>query len=175
MSDNAHTIAELQEQLHVAERHNKDLQKSLKVSHQAIEDRSKREQSALQKVQEALAIAEAAVADKEEALKRERLVKEECDNIASTIGQVMDEAARKVEKDMEAIKNKYIDKEKSLLEEKQRLAEEIQNQKKFNQILDTRCNRFEQKYKDAIKNNEELKNKLHSTAKALVIPLVFLK
>ncbi|TMW46056.1 hypothetical protein DOY81_008871, partial [Sarcophaga bullata] len=165
--DNAKIIAQLQEQLHVTERHNKDLQKSLKVSHQAIEERSKREQSALQKVQEALAIAEAAVADKEEALKRERLVKEECDNIASTIGQVMDEAARKVEKDMEAIKNKYLDKEKCLLEEKQKLAEEIQNQKKFNQILDTRCNRFEQKYKDAVRNNDELTNQLHLTAKAL--------
>lgn len=167
--DHAKIIVQLKEQLHVTERHNKDLQKSLKVSHQAIEERSKREQSALQKVQEALAIAEAAVTDKEEALKRERLVKEECDNIASTIGQVMDEAARKVEKDMEAIKNKYLDKEKSLLDEKQKLTEEIQNQKKFNQILDTRCNRFEQKYKDAVRNNDELTNQLHLTAKALVI------
>ncbi|XP_037810950.1 tropomyosin [Lucilia sericata] len=161
------SIDKLQEQLDETERHNKELQKSLKISRQSIEERLKREQSALQKVQEALNIAEAAVADKEEALKRERVVKEECDNIASTIGQVMDEAARKVEKDMEAIKNKYIDKERLLNEEKSKLNGEIQNQKKFIQILDTRCNRFQQKYKDAIKENANLSDQLEQTAKTL--------
>lgn len=143
------------------------------MSRQAIEKSLKREQSAFQKVQEALNIAEAAEADKEEALKRERLMKEECDNIASTIGQVMDEAARKVENDMEAIRNKYIDKEKSLNEEKTKLSTEIQNQTKFIQILDTRCNRFQQKYKDAMDDNESLFNQLQHTAKALVIKYNF--
>lgn len=141
----------------------------MKISRQSIEERLKREQSALQKVQEALNIAEAAVADKEEALKRERVVKEECDNIASTIGQVMEEAARKVEKDMEAIKNKYIEKEKALNDEKLKLAGEIQNQKKFIQILDTRCNRFQQKYRDAMENNANLTQQIEQTAKDLVI------
>lgn len=141
----------------------------MKISRQSIEERLKREQSALQKVQEALNIAEAAVADKEEALKRERVVKEECDNIASTIGQVMEEAARKVEKDMEAIKNKYIEKEKALNDEKLKLAGEIQNQKKFIQILDTRCNRFQQKYRDEMENNANLTQQIEQTAKDLVI------
>lgn len=97
------------------------MEKSLKNAKLSIEERFRREQVALQKVQEALAIAEGAVADKEEALKREKIVKEECDNIASTIGHIMDEAARKVEKDMEAIRKKYLEKERVLLEEKSKV------------------------------------------------------
>ncbi|KAM7363589.1 uncharacterized protein ACRADG_000438 isoform 2-T2 [Cochliomyia hominivorax] len=167
LAETKENIEKLQEQLRETEAHNKELQKSLKISRQSIEERHKREQSALQKVQEALNIAEAAVADKEEALKRERVFKEECDNIASTIGQVMDEAARKVEKDMEAIKNKYTEKEKLLNEEKEKLNAEIQNQKKFIQILDTRCNRFQQKYRDAINDNANLSQQIEQTTKEL--------
>ncbi|XP_065371944.1 putative leucine-rich repeat-containing protein DDB_G0290503 [Calliphora vicina] len=167
LAGSTETIGKLQEQLNETERHNNELQKSLKISRQSIEERLKREQSALQKVQEALNIAETAVADKEIALKRERVVKEECENIASTIGQVMDEAARKVEKDMEAIKNKYFDKEKLLNEEKSKLNGEIQNQKKFIQILDTRCNRFQQKYRDAMSENANLSDQLEQAAKTL--------
>lgn len=81
----------------------------------AIEERYEREKCALQKVQEALSIAEAAVVDKEDAQKRERVVKEECDNLASTIGQVMDEAAKKVETDMDALRKRFSEKENKFL------------------------------------------------------------
>lgn len=81
-----------------------------------IEERYEREKCALQKVQEALSIAEAAVVDKEDAQKREQVVKEECDNLASTIGQVMDEAAKKVDQDMDELRRKFSEKERSLLE-----------------------------------------------------------
>lgn len=46
--------------------------------------------------------------------------------------------------------------------------DEIQNHKKFNQILDTRSNRFEHKYKDAMKDNERLSQQLELAAKTLV-------
>lgn len=112
------TIAKLQEQIDETVNRNKDLEQSLLASKQDVEERFKREQNALQKVQEALSIAESAVADKEEALRREQIVKEEYKDIASTIGQVMDEAARKVEKNMRAIKKDFADREHSLIEEK---------------------------------------------------------
>lgn len=115
------TISKLKEQLQEMNKVNQELQKSLSHSKVSLEDRFKREQDALQKVQEALSIAEAAVADKDEVLKREKVLKEECDNIASTIGQVMDEAARRVEQDMESIRNKYHEKEKVLLEERRKV------------------------------------------------------
>lgn len=114
-------MIKLRKQLEETTKVNLELQKSLKLSKAALEERFKKEQSALQKVQEALAIAEAAVADKDEVLKREKVLKEECDNIASTIGQVMDEAARRVEQDMESIRNKYHEKERILNEEKQKV------------------------------------------------------
>uniref|UniRef100_A0A1B0BUK9 Uncharacterized protein n=1 Tax=Glossina palpalis gambiensis TaxID=67801 RepID=A0A1B0BUK9_9MUSC len=167
MPQTLESLNKLQDQLKEITKHNNDLQSALKQSKIAIEERFNREQNALQKVQEALAIAEAAVVDKDDALKRERILKEECDNIASTIGQVMDEAARKVEKDMETMRRKYVEKEKVLLAEKNKLLEEIQNQKKFNQILDTRCNRFEQKYKETMKDNDHLSQQLELAAKTL--------
>lgn len=122
LPETTETLIKLREQLEETTKVNLELQKSLKLSKAALEDRFKREQSALQKVQEALAIAEAAVADKDEVLKREKVLKEECDNIASTIGQVMDEAARRVEQDMESIRHKYHEKEKLLCEEKQKVS-----------------------------------------------------
>ena len=87
------------------------------MSNRIIEERVDREQRALQKVQEALDIAGAAVADKEETQRREKVVKEECDNLAATIGQVMDEAASKVEKDMDALRKKFAEKERLFKEE----------------------------------------------------------
>ncbi|XP_073818562.1 uncharacterized protein [Musca autumnalis] len=166
-NENSEHIHKLQQQLKEYSEQNKDLEKSLKNAKISIEDRFKREQIALQKVQEALAIAENAVADKEEALKREKIVKEECDNIASTIGQVMDEAARKVDKDMETIKKKYLEKERALIQEKTKMREEIQNQSKLYQILSNRCNRFEQNYTEALKDNERLTKQLELVAKTI--------
>lgn len=48
------------------------------------------------------------------------------------------------------------------------MSDEIQNQKKFNQILDTRCNRFENKYKESLKDNDRLSQQLELAAKTLV-------
>ncbi|XP_061387694.1 centrosomal protein of 83 kDa-like [Musca vetustissima] len=165
--DSVEQVHKLQKQLTEYTQQNKELEKSLKAAKLSIEDRFKREQIALQKVQDALAIAEGAVADKEEALKREKIVKEECDNIASTIGQVMDEAARKVDKDMEEIRKKYLEKERQLIKEKTKMREEILNQTKLYQILNNRCNRFEQNYKDALKDNERLTKQLELVAKTI--------
>lgn len=52
--------------------------------------------------------------------------------------------------------------------------EEMQNQKKFNQILDTRCNRFENKYKESLKDNDRLTQQLELAAKTLVCLNFFL-
>lgn len=84
-----------------------------------IDERFIREKNALEKLQEALLIAETAVAEKEEALKRELLIKEECENLASTIGQVMEEAARKVEESVESLKKRYEENEKALIKRHQ--------------------------------------------------------
>ncbi|XP_018785624.1 PREDICTED: centrosomal protein of 55 kDa [Bactrocera latifrons] len=162
------TIEKLKAKLNESTRQTKELQLSLKMAKGVIEERYEREKCALQKVQEALSIAEAAVVDKEDAQKREQVVKEECDNLASTIGQVMDEAAKKVDQDMDEMRRKFSEKERSLLEFQLHMKEEIKNQKRFNQILETRCNRFQQKYKDSMKEVENLTQQLESAVKALV-------
>lgn len=124
-TSNNSVVEKLQSQLSEQTNQRNEFEKSLNLSKRVIEERFEREKNALQKVQEALAIAETAVADKEEAQKREQVVKEECDNLASTIGQVMDEAARKVEQDMEALKKKFSEKEKFLLEKQTKVKHKI--------------------------------------------------
>lgn len=86
---------------------NQDLEKSLATAKQVIGERFVREKEALEKVQEALQIAERAIAEKDDALSREVIIREECDHLATTIGQVMEEAAVKVENDIENLKLQY--------------------------------------------------------------------
>uniref|UniRef100_W8BGP0 Uncharacterized protein n=1 Tax=Ceratitis capitata TaxID=7213 RepID=W8BGP0_CERCA len=161
------TIERLRAKLNESVQQTKELQLSLKMAKNAIEERYEREKCALQKVQEALSIAEAAVVDKEDAQKRERVVKEECDNLASTIGQVMDEAAKKVETDMDALRKRFSEKENKFLKFQMLMREELQKQKKFNRILETQCSRFQDKYTASKEEVEKLSKQLESAVKAL--------
>ena len=108
---NSNLKQKLQEVLHT----NSELELSTTLAKGMIDERFVREKNALEKLQEALLIAETAVAEKEEAIKREMIIKEECETLATTIGQVMEEAARKVEKNVETLRAQYEEKEKALI------------------------------------------------------------
>ncbi|XP_049286283.1 sodium channel and clathrin linker 1-like isoform X2 [Anopheles funestus] len=66
-----------------------------------------RENLALAKVQEALQLADSAIEEKNCIVRREQDAREECDFLASTIGQVMEEAARKVEHELGGLRSGY--------------------------------------------------------------------
>lgn len=53
------------------------------------------------------------------------------------------------------------------------MREEMLNQNKLYQILNTRCNRFEQNYKDALKDNDRLTKQLELVAKTIVRIITF--
>uniref|UniRef100_A0A1B0BPK6 Uncharacterized protein n=1 Tax=Glossina palpalis gambiensis TaxID=67801 RepID=A0A1B0BPK6_9MUSC len=89
-------IEELGDQLKELTKHNNALESAMKQSKIAFEC----EQNALQKVQDTLAIAGVALVDKDYDLKSEKFLKEECDDMASTIGKGTDEAAGKDKKEM---------------------------------------------------------------------------
>uniref|UniRef100_A0A1A9ZPR1 Uncharacterized protein n=1 Tax=Glossina pallidipes TaxID=7398 RepID=A0A1A9ZPR1_GLOPL len=80
---------ELRGQLKELTKHNNALESAMKQSKIAFEC----EQNTLQKVQETLTVAGVALIGNDYALKSEKVLKEECDNMASTIGNGMDEAA----------------------------------------------------------------------------------
>ncbi|XP_075160979.1 uncharacterized protein LOC142233793 [Haematobia irritans] len=154
------TIVKVQHQLQESIQNNKELEKTLK-------EKNLREQITLQKIQDSLDLAEAALAEKEEALNSQRVVKEECENIASTIVQVMDEAARKVENDMQNMRREYLEKEKILIEQNTKLREDMQNRNKLYEMLNTKCKRFEQKYKDVKSSNDMLVEQLELFRKTI--------
>lgn len=83
------------------------LEKVLENAKCLVNDRLNREKMALEKVQEALTIAECAIVEKEDALNREKAIREECNQLATTIGQVMEDAAQKVERNVNDIKKQY--------------------------------------------------------------------
>uniref|UniRef100_A0A1B0FK07 Uncharacterized protein n=1 Tax=Glossina morsitans morsitans TaxID=37546 RepID=A0A1B0FK07_GLOMM len=82
-------IEELRGQLKELTKHNNALESAMKQSKIAFES----EQNALQKVQETLTAAGVVLVGNDYALKSEKVLKEECDNTASTIRNGMDEAA----------------------------------------------------------------------------------
>uniref|UniRef100_A0A1I8P7X9 Uncharacterized protein n=1 Tax=Stomoxys calcitrans TaxID=35570 RepID=A0A1I8P7X9_STOCA len=164
-------LKKLQHQLNEYKENCVELEKSLKLSKSLVDERYKREQVAIQKVQEALTVADIAMADKKEALDRQRILQEECETIASTIGQVMEEAAQKVEKEMEDMRKANLQKEKALLEEKTKLEEQIRNQNKLYEILNTKCFRLEEKYKNAASDNEKLLKQLELMENRIVSEL----
>lgn len=87
---------------HIAEitRQRDDLERRLTQTNAALRQHLDRETQALQKVQEVLQVADAAIAEKEAAQKRALEVRDECDHLATTIGQVMQEASTRCEQDM---------------------------------------------------------------------------
>lgn len=103
----ANSNSNLKEKLDTTMQANTDLENSLKIAKTVIDERFNREKEALGKVQEALFVAELAIAEKEKAIYREKIVREECDQLAETIGQVIEEAAQKVEKNVEYLKLQY--------------------------------------------------------------------
>ncbi|XP_037954448.1 cingulin-like protein 1 [Teleopsis dalmanni] len=144
-----------------------DLKEKFQYLEKALDNRVEREKRALKKVEETLYVVDSALTEKEAAIQREQVVKEECEHLASTIGQVMDEASKKVDEDMLSEKRKYELKEKELKCIKEKLSDNCKNQAKYNQILQARCNRFEKKYQDAISETTRLTNELSTAARIL--------
>lgn len=95
--------------------HNRnELEKRLITSNTYLREHMERETKALNKIQEVLLVAETAINEKNAAIQREKDIKEECDHLASIIGQIMEDAAKKVELDMDERHRLYVGKIKKL-------------------------------------------------------------
>uniref|UniRef100_A0A182JQK8 Uncharacterized protein n=1 Tax=Anopheles christyi TaxID=43041 RepID=A0A182JQK8_9DIPT len=127
-----------------------------------------RENLALAKVQEALHIADSAIEEKNCVVRREQDAREECDFLASTIGQVMEEAARKVEHELGGLRSGYERRigelERAL--DQARSALEIQIQR-MNQA-ETRARTVEEKFRALLKANQNLDTDLRAASKMII-------
>lgn len=127
-----------------------------------------RENQALIKVQEALQIADTAIEEKTAVAARERGVREECDFLASTIGQVMEQAARKVEHEMNALKVGYENRITALERQLEHLKGSLEQQQQRTGQSESRARALEDKFKSLIVTNQNLDADLHAASKLIV-------
>uniref|UniRef100_A0A182QWE5 Uncharacterized protein n=1 Tax=Anopheles farauti TaxID=69004 RepID=A0A182QWE5_9DIPT len=127
-----------------------------------------RENLALAKVQEALHIADSAIEEKNCVVQRERDAREECDFLASTIGQVMEEAARKVEHELGGLRSGY---ERRIFELEQTIAQTrtaLQAQTQRTGQAETRARTVEEKFRALLKTNQNLDTDLRAASKMII-------
>lgn len=105
--DNQAKVTSLQKQI-------REFEKSLQHTRALLDESKKREIEAMRKVQDAIAISEAAVREKDEAEKRAASYKEEASNLAFNIGTIMDEAAKRVDNEVAQLKTKIAEKDKTI-------------------------------------------------------------
>lgn len=110
-------VAIMKERLH--------LEKNLHQSYLQVQEYAERETAALQKVQEALNIAECAIADKGRAVAKEEEMREEYEKLASEMARLITEAGAKVQEEMSQTKSRYIEKIKNLQESNKKVSSNI--------------------------------------------------
>ncbi|KAM8704647.1 hypothetical protein ACLKA7_009155 [Drosophila subpalustris] len=159
--ENEATITSLRKQL-------KDCEKSLQHSRALLEKSTKREKIAMLKVQEAIGVSEAAVREKEDAEKLAETYKEEAAHLATNIGSIMDEAAKRVDNEVEQLKSKLSKRDKTILSLRERLNSQVVEHKSLVESLEDRYNRMTQKYVQTLKLNEKLETHVEDCNKRLI-------
>lgn len=127
-----------------------------------------RENQALIKVQEALQIADTAIEEKNSVAARERGVRQECDFLATTIGQVMEQAAQKVEQEMNALRVGYENRISALERQLEQLKSSLEQQRDKTSQSESRARALEDKFKGLIVTNQNLDADLHAASKLIV-------
>ncbi|XP_021693675.1 trichohyalin [Aedes aegypti] len=127
-----------------------------------------RENQALIKVQEALQIADTAIEEKNSVAAREKGVREECDFLATTIGQVMEQAAQRVEQEMNALRLGYQSRISALERQLEQMKGSLEQQRDKTNQSESRARALEDKFKGLIVTNQNLDADLHAASKLII-------
>ncbi|EGK97016.1 AGAP013482-PA [Anopheles gambiae str. PEST] len=127
-----------------------------------------RENLALVKVQEALQIADSAIEEKNCVVRREQDAREECDFLASTIGQVMEEAARKVEHELGGLRSGYERRIGELERALDQTRSTLETQVQRTSQAETRARTVEEKFRALLKTNQNLDTDLRAASKMII-------
>ncbi|XP_058118310.1 sodium channel and clathrin linker 1-like [Anopheles ziemanni] len=160
--------SQLRSELEGTMREKAELEELLDAANALAKQHMNREHVALAKVQEALQLADTAIEEKNCVVRRERDARDECDFLASTIGQVMEEAARKVEHELAGLRSGYEARigeiERAL--ELTRSALEAQSQRAAR--AETAARTVEDKFRALLKTNQNLDTDLRAASKMIV-------
>ncbi|XP_017103419.2 rho-associated protein kinase 1 isoform X2 [Drosophila bipectinata] len=145
----------------------KEYDLSLSHTRNLLVESTRRETAAVRKAQEAMAISEAANREKAEAEKRAENYREEVTQLATNIGTIMQEAANQVDVEVAQLRSKLSDKDKLIASIKDKLKKDAEEHKSVVRLLETRNNRLEHKYKEALKQNDKLEAEMDVTYRRL--------
>lgn len=145
-----------------------ELEDCLNKANAIVREHMIRETEAIRKVQEALQVAETAMLEKNASLIRERDISEECDHLATTIGQVMEDAAKKVENDMEEMKRNYKERIKKQEQVIAKMKSALEIQSKKNSVAESRLEKLENHLKVTVHSNLSLDADLQLATKTIV-------
>lgn len=159
--DNEATISSLQKQL-------KECNKSLQNTRALLAESTKREELAMIKVQESLVLSEAAAREKADAEKLAETYKEEAAHLATNIGSIMDEAAKRVDNEVDQLKTKLSKRDKTILSLREKLNNQIAEHKSIVEKLEARYSRMSLKYVQTLKQNEKLESHVENYNKRLI-------
>lgn len=100
---------------------------------------------------------------------------DECDQLASTIGCVMEEAESKVESDIEKTKREYVERMKCLEDTIERLVGAKGNDTKEQRKLVHKIKTLEAELEQSHRINRKLAKKLQIASKTIVIGRIFIR
>lgn len=123
------TNNQLYEQLKNLEAEKDDTERLLDESNELNKQQMQKSTESFLKMQETIKVAEGAMAEVEQLIEEKRLLEEEHDNLARTIGSVMKEASEKVDKTIEDMRKQHkVEMENSQCEI-ERLKQEVKHEK----------------------------------------------
>lgn len=123
------TNNQLFEQLKNLEAEKDDTERLLDESNELNKQQMQKSTESFLKMQETIKVAEGAMAEVEQLIEEKRLLEEEHDNLARTIGSVMKEASEKVDKTIEDMRKQHkVEMENSQFEI-ERLKQEVEHEK----------------------------------------------
>lgn len=155
-------------ELERAMREKADLEALLDRANELARQHMSRETVALAKVQEALQLADSALEEKSSVQRREQDARAECDFLASTIGQVMEEAARKVEHELTGLRNGYEARLAIAEESLGQLRAQLEAQQQRAVQAESRARTVEDKFRSLLRTNQNLDADLRAASKRIV-------
>lgn len=146
-----------------------DLEKQLNQTKMQLQDHVDRETVFLSKIQEVLQLADAALTERGTAEQRELDSRDECEHLATTIGQVMEEAANACERSIQKWQKQYEQQIKQFRDQNNNLT--TTNTTLVNKLytVESRGTALEGNLKTVLQINATLDSELQIASKTIVI------
>lgn len=162
------TNNELLVRIKTLEEEKEDTERLLDESNELNKQQMQKSTESFLKMQETIKVAEGAMAEVEQLMEEKRLIEEEHDNLARTIGSVMKEASEKVDKSIEDLRKQHKIEMENTKIEIERLKQEVEHEKLKTTSAMHQVKMLEEKLNSNDMRNSYLGEDLQAALKTLV-------